>query len=249
MKFGSVWRHTMATMPTHLRDACLDYKKFKKLSKEPTTSVPIIKAILDGDLHRTTHIFQTHLSGLQSRSPPTPSTFLCSLFKKPCVTIATDSFPPTSISPNELYRFATFNTTTLYKICKRLDKRHQSTLFTQWYRKAINDKAIAFVNKNVQSYLAIHASSSNASSLPPEECPICFEDPTKDGLILDCGHILCTRCVLSMLGVSHRTKGTLHNLISHGTFYNPTRAKCPICRDPHAFTRYMQLQNGTVVLR
>jgi hypothetical protein len=241
MKFGSVWRSTVEGMPPALREACLDYKKYKRLSKDLALPTPAIQATLERDLGRTATVFQRHLAGL--RKPPSSSSrSLFSVFEA-CKRASVASCPPdTGIGSQQVHHFATFNTTTLYKICKRLDKRHATSWFTPWFRKAIEDRTIPFVNKKEHSYLALHAHIELPDA---EECPVCFDDPTRDGLVLDCGHLICTKCILNMLDV-HKTRGTLHNLVSHGAYYHPKLAKCPVCRDARALTRYTHVVDGSV---
>ena len=221
MKFANTWRCTVVTVINReLREACLDYKKYKKLSKDLDTPDTVILKRLQDDVRLASRVFQEHVSVWNS--PKRSETCIPILFCNRKL----------GASPEDLYKFAVFNTTTLYKICKRLDKRHNTTIYTGWYRKSIREKMISFVNKNIQTVLSFYVESSRT-----QECPICLEESYEDAIVLDCGHAVCSHCVLSMLHVQN-IKGTIINRIAYGAYEHPKEARCPICRDPGALAKY-----------
>lgn len=237
MKFGAQWRDFTAqhqhSMPPMFQEATLNYKKYKKISKDEDMSNDSIQRTLVADVYKTDAAFE-HFMRIQHR--PT--------FWKCCVLQPERPAGKTRDLLQTLYMYATFNTVCLYKICKRLDKRHGAGQFTRWYRSSLTARMYKFMSKDVQLLLGY-----NSRSISLDECPVCLESlasPECAGILLNCGHVMCQPCALSLLGV-HRTKGTLHNKIAHGAHHNPMAAKCPICRDRSAFHSYHVIQGCNVI--
>lgn len=219
MKFGETWKDAVSTMEQPLKSACLDYKKYKKLSKRDVQSTHLEES-LHTDLARATQVFQTYFTRCYDTQP--------FLWMWTCTR-------PLPVSPDELHLFATLNATALYKICKRFDKRQHISTYSDWYRQSIQNKSILFARKNIQAVLEF-----SKSIRPDVECPICFDPIQKDSvIILNCGHVLCASCVLGVLGVD-RMHGTFANRIAHGAHANSCRARCPLCREPGVFQNWKQ---------
>lgn len=224
MKFGAQW-HSFITgdsnLPTPFRDASLDYKKYKKLSKS-TCPDESIRKVLMADVSKTNETFMAYYRRSHT---------------KRFALLDTCCLPPSCNNTLALYRYATFNTTCLYKICKRLDKRrHATPYFSQWYRNMLAERHFKFMNKDIQFLLGY-----DSRELQLEECPVCFDALTPHTtILLHCGHSMCEPCILTMLGVRH-SRGTLHNLVAYGSHHNPHAAKCPICRDAHALRPFHKL--------
>lgn len=215
-------------LPPMMQDACLDYKKYKKLSKQNSTNDSSrIKNALVGDVNAVEHIFRMHTKDQKS-------TFC---FRSCIFTL----IPFTSHENSHLtliYEYARLNTKCLYKICKRLDKRLGINTFMSWYEHVKMKRLYTFSNRYNHVCLSI-----DAAAFTPDECPICFESQSdKPYFVLACGHIVCQQCTFSLLGVS-TAKGTTHNRIAYGCYTKPTASKCPICRDSSAFLEYKEYKH------
>lgn len=133
-----------------------------------------------------------------------------------------------------LYKFAELNSTSLYKICKKAQKKLNDENAIKWLQNVQNQRLFSFVNGIKKTELVIQQCTDCT-----RECPVCFEreDAT---IIMHCGHTLCVGCVKDMLKVRN-TKGTIYNVIAHGLYVNMRgvgTACCPLCRDRMAFVDY-----------
>lgn len=217
MKFGTVWKTRVNSLPQHIRETCLDYKKYKKLSKRSTTDPSFIHSSLVCDINKV----DATLSKVMK--PPT-------LLNKLCANPLQDQLPDLKY----IYEYVLINTTTLYKICKRLDKRLQTAIFKAFYTE--HHKTHKFLSRKLRTSLNIEVGNE------PDECPICFEplhNHSRPYLVLRCGHIVCEPCIFEMLGVAN-TRGTVYNRIAFGCANNKKISKCPICRDTKALLDYKE---------
>lgn len=155
--------------------------------------------------------------------------------------------------------FAALNRTTVYKVCKRIDKAAAAAeaatgaaadgadpkkAWLRWYADTRRSGLFAFMGGMQVSHLEL------ALGRRPAHCPICFAEgaPATHGadatdlhptfVVPICGHELCTDCVTRMYG----SKGKLHNLVHT---YTATHAMtdvgmhCCVCRHYAPFRRSM----------
>lgn len=227
MKFGEFWKSQTVLLPLSLQASCINYKKYKKLTKNISglglSTNDIIGRLhtdslnVDGVLHKVYSV-RSH----QLREVNKVNICLCPS-DKPC--------KDDDIDYSTLEKYIKINIQCLYKICKRLDKRLNSKDYMQWYETIRAQRVFAFANRLNSICIELRGVNSNVN-----ECPICMERPSD--FILGCGHLFCKTCVLSMLNVVNK-KGTLNNLIAYGCYSNPHLGKCPICRDKRAFVNYI----------
>ena len=130
-----------------------------------------------------------------------------------------------------LYKFAELNSTSLYKICKKAQKKTKDDKALKWLQRVHNQRLFSFVSGIKKTELVIQQSADCV-----RECPVCF-DEVDSTIIMHCGHTLCLGCVKDMLKVKN-TKGTIYNVIAHGLYVNVRGASCPLCRDGKAFVDY-----------
>jgi hypothetical protein len=150
MKFGSFWKQHVELLPDDLRIVCLSYKKWKKLAK--------------GD-------HEIDVRNLEKECEVTSNT-LCELVKLVNTQKSTLSMcisHERKIDPHELFMFADLNKTCLYKICKRIDKRLNTTTYKEWYKKHYS--SYKFNYGLYYTRLMLHDEKTKI-----EECPICLED-------------------------------------------------------------------------
>lgn len=128
-----------------------------------------------------------------------------------------------------LFKMAELNSTSLYKICKKTQKKNKDNYAMAWLQYVHNKHMFAFVSGIKKTQLSIHNTES-------KECPICFEE-SNNVIIMHCGHILCLDCVKNMLNVQQK-RGTIYNLIAHGLYSIQHRPSCPFCRHKKALCDY-----------
>ena len=121
--------------------------------------------------------------------------------------------------------FASLNRTCMTKLCKRFEKRGISPGIRQWIAARRHQYAF-FGGRHIA---AIQLCTTDAGM-----CPICFEDglgTERECIILHCGHVLCTNCILNMIGYA-ALRGTTLNLIAHAQYHAIGLRACPLCRTP-----------------
>ena len=108
MKFGILWRESVDMLPSYLGKTSINYKNWKKISKK--NSGPYVISLLN---KRCKKIEQVFLSECKT-------------------TISSSCFRNSAYSIEDLLDFAILNKKSLYKICKRLDKRTKSHAAMCW---------------------------------------------------------------------------------------------------------------------
>ena len=221
MKYGEEWANRCKELSDELAAQAINYKTYKKITKTEQTAETIL-AKLENDIHKVIMFMNSIQNNRQKRA----LSLLCECSRQ-----------STTFPVNEIASFMVLNERTCYKLCKRLDKRLQTNIFSSWLRNKRNDKTIPFLSRSEITYL-----QTLLKCFPEHECPICLEPVQTDFLITSCGHILCTPCTLQMLQVSH-LKGKLFNKIAYGLYDKKTRVNCPVCRDNKAFSSYKHVKN------
>lgn len=204
MKFLNNWKSEVALLPEYLQSYVIVYKKWKKMSKFVDNNEEIINR-LNNEVIYINKVFLHYVKKLYK-----PNYISC--------------FSSHKENVNDLYKFAILNKLTLYKICKRLDKRSKSHIFKSW----LNDNYNNFqFNRGV--YLTrLYLDNQNLDHTN-DECPICFDKVTNDKpfIILSCGHFICLDCILQMFnGDKHRA---LLYIIFHLDEYKK-KTCCPVCK-------------------
>ena len=112
MKFGRVWRERIDKIPHRLAKLSINYKNWKKLSKSGGLSSNSFDA----------------LGILKKKCKKIDDIFIYECKK----TLSNHCFYCNNYSVMDLIDFADINKKTLYKICKRLDKRNGDSGAMKW---------------------------------------------------------------------------------------------------------------------
>ena len=222
MKFGSIWKQQINELPINLQSTVLSYKKWKKISKL-NYNENLLKT-LEEESKNINNIIKNNYNNFNINN----------IIKLKCCNSNIEK-----ISKKDLYLYIMLNKTTLYKICKRIDKRNNFNLFMTWLNK--NYKTFYF---NYGLYYTRTLFENN--EMQDVICPICLCDlevTIKNPiLIMNCGHLMCFDCILQYYNIS-KNHGTLKNLISyHDHYLKPMN--CPECREDYPFYNMNYLNVG-----
>lgn len=207
MKFSRHWKQSVAELPGHLKPWVLNYKKFKKFTKPLGGGIDEFLKELESDVNR----INAHWKGLA---------------KGCCVRSH-------MVVDSEILDYIKLNTKTLYKACKRASKRFRDPRPLQLMGHIKTRRNAGVFGGLVHEIISYKTNGK----LKETECPVCFDACDGGSVIMHCGHVICVKCVLGMLGVANR-RGTLTNLISHGVHTRKQGVSCPLCRDEYAFYQY-----------
>lgn len=197
MKFGKYWTTQIEKLPKKLQYKTLFYKKWKKIN---TYNEDIINELTN----ECNIVSNTVIKNINYNT----NAFCCyKLF-----------------DVKELYEYVILNKLTLYKICKKLDKKFNSNQYKTWLHKHYND----FSFNNGMYYTKLCLENNKESCL---SCPICLEDLNGNipSIITECGHVLCYPCILSMYNITDKNRGRISTLINNINLCNKNK-NCPICR-------------------
>lgn len=205
MKFNETWNEEYKKLPPDLQRHCLLYKKWKKLSK--------------------TELERKHVQTLEQeciKASMVLQNMLHKIYKDNCGLCFIQKHVP--VSEHDLLTYAKLNKTTLYKICKRLDKRQQSKKFMIWFEQ--HYKMYSFNYGSVLTFLMMEDGKDCDYT-----CPICLEDiqSTSPFIILRCGHIMCWHCFSDFYDI-HGKKGLISSIVSNVDAKK--KRSCPTCRCP-----------------
>jgi hypothetical protein len=203
MKYGKYWKTQIADLPQQLQQTSLSYKNWKKIEGNDDNSLPILTK-------QCTIASKTIIEYIKNDSKPL-SIFQC---KRRTFNIS------------QLYQYALLNKETLYKICKRLDKKNNSSQYKRWLREHYNDFAF-----NSGIYYKKIELENNRFSSSLEECPICLEEINDKTpfFITNCGHMICYPCTLLMFNITPKYRGRISVLINRRILYGSEQC-CPVCR-------------------
>jgi hypothetical protein len=227
MKFGHTWRAACKELPPELANVCINYKSYKKLLKRDGDRDSIL-AVLQKDACRVNKVFVESYKRLYRQ--PTFFDRLCGFGT--CI----------ECNAEDLIKFAQLNSICMRKVCKRVDKalRLGSEIsVAMWFCKEQAKMRWAFINGLELTVLNGRVSTPGNQTENENECPICFEENKKE-MVLNCGHRICLDCALTMTGAA-TLHGTLNNKLRHAQQMWPGRSRCPICRDWHAFDRWIMI--------
>ena len=220
MKYGKTWAAQVQSLPIVLQDLSISYKKWKQVS----SNIPadILMQQLEKECNVVSKTFERHAKLLLN-----PDGNGCScIFRMFCCNKTVD----VATTAEDILLYATINKTTLYKICKRLDKRNADGghAFIKWF----NTKN-TFVSSMYFTALTMQTKTDC-------ECPVCLDPVSGDLLfiIFKCGHYVCYNCLLGLYGI-RGYNGTLKDALA----YNAENAKCPLCRVAHPCRKFMFFQS------
>ena len=127
------------------------------------------------------------------------------------------------LSDSEKIKLCDLNRRTLYKVCKKLDKRllKNGRAAKDWYLKAVEDRKFKF--------LGCRELTSIRLCMEPHECPICFEPLTvENSAITRCCHAYCIECATKMWKLD--VLRGYSNIYKKLDMASMDGARCAICR-------------------
>lgn len=225
MKFCATWKSEIMQLPYALQCHVLSYKKWKKLSVAHYCANDLIQR-LEEDCFEINKTMKDAMHHIIHPSQAQPNLFCIPIFRTSKVVDSSNVWM--DIQWKDLYTYAMLNKTTLYKICKRMDKRRASNAFRQWRMHHFKDYYF-----NHGMYLTRLYLESFSKDM---ECPICFEPLLNSNdchfqqpvIILNCGHVLCVQCVAQLYNMTGK-KGSFCNLLSV-ELSKGNACFCPMCR-------------------
>ena len=218
MKFGKYWKKHNEELPNKLQQKTLCYKKWKKTNTE-IHSENIIQNLTD----ECTIASNTIIEGVKHKK--NISALSC---------MFNGNYQ--SFDTIQLYQYALLNKQTLYKICKRLDKKFECTQYKTWLQNHYND----FAFNGGMYYTKLSLESESEPTL--NECPICLDSGNLPFIITNCGHMICYPCTLLMYNITPKYRGRLSVLINRRNMYDDNQHCCPVCRS-HTFMNEIKYVN------
>lgn len=204
MKYAKQLAQDLLKIPVPLQDVSISYKQWKKRCKQ----VPDVCAALQLLVPELQRVEQCFLDLYKKWAHPRPM-LLC--FTK----------DPISCNNQDLLLFANMNATTVYKVCKRIQKTFHTDLPMQWLVATRAAHVFSILGGCATGHLQL---TSEPKTKP--ECPICMEEERSKKnpmMVFGCGHYACQSCSLRYAGVSH-LNGTWSNVIAYAS-----KKECPIC--------------------
>ena len=223
MKYKQSCLLEVQKLPINIQKSCIDYKQWKKTIKTLRDEATI-KAMLEKDMRNADNVFKQACEQIWHKDKMIKNLTRFG-FMKCCMVLPDDPYNSSYIKT--FYKFAHINSTSLYKLTKKCDKKLGTHLRT-WYIQERNKYAMCGGVDLKRLELDIFGYK--------DECPICYEVPT-NMIILDCGHIMCLTCLKQIYKIDHM-KGTLPNLIQYALYTYPKETKCPVCRLSKPITSY-----------
>ena len=212
MKWSHVLSEQLGLLPFSLQQASISYKKWKKYTKNCNCEGNIIVRELETDCKAKDEQFKKAYSVISNRS----------------------CFSTTYFSKDDIKLFVDLNKTSIYKVCKRIDKKISPTPGAKkWLQESMTF--------NMYQFMGGWRLTSLSISLPVE-CPLCL-DRSERVALSKCGHFMCTGCLFKFYELG-KYKGTLQNVISHCD--NMSLSRCPICRTPRPYSKVQLLPKGTL---
>ena len=211
MKWGHVMSNEAARLPAPLRDQCIDYKMWKKCTRK-NSCFPCDESFFDhltAECTKVDHVFE---KALKTKSKTPLCRCICRETRAPKYTM------------DDLDLFTRLNKTTVYKVCKRMDKNCPGTKSALgWLAKVQERHAFEFMGGSKVTAMRVTV---------PARCPICLEDASRIA-VSRCGHYMCLPCLLTFYDIGEHKRGMLFNLISHQDAKCPSQ--CPICRNRNPY--------------
>lgn len=247
MKYGKTFARESSIVHAALTPCLLDYRKWKRIlsmkSRETVfttySSLTHFLMALQNECDHLDVLYKKIIRVVltdRDKCPPWGCIGSCII---PLAHSLKDSAYRPSVS--DCIIFQDMNTITLRKLCKRADKLLSPSVpgAQQWLNSAKASSKYAFLSGFLYKTLKLLCGSEE-NNAKPEECPVCFEQiewsirraehDTIEGtiVVMACGHVVCTECVLRMCSMQNRV-GTLRNLL--GVCRESHQLACPVCRD------------------
>jgi hypothetical protein len=214
MKYGSLWKNKVQSLPDTLQQYCISYKKWKKACKTPSVMDKLY--LLEKECKDANDTF---VDGFRY------------IYKKPKSCCYSSNFEHVKLT--DLEAFAAINKTTLYKLCKRIDKRHKTSVFKNWLNQHFHQ--FSFNYGLYVTRLCLELSKQEHTM-----CPICLDDFDSETIftITSCGHLLCYSCFCDLYKI-HGKRGLIRNLVVCADV--EMKIKCPICRSDRPYNMMSSL--------
>jgi hypothetical protein len=234
-----VWRTCAKRMPDHLVDACLDYKKWKRLSSSKHMLQAFehrddFRDLLRDELLSDCAQVDAKLARYMPVRESGVVSFVTQLIRNLgsfwCVEKTEDDHVGTDV----LFAFVQLNKETLYKICKRLDRVYAAK--GMCFLKEVHG-VYKFIFQGGMMYTRLQLELGQHTT----ECPICLttiEEAREESgdkwqlFVLDCGHIMCMDCFRATYKIKGM-RGTLFNLLDVSAYRARKEGvvlSCPMCR-------------------
>lgn len=254
MKYGKQFMREIDEFTGLYRLSIINYKKWKKVCKDGRLSVEYLR-ILEKECNLVNDIFINLCNKFYNRKsylwiPCSLSSF--KLFRKNnhlSYCEALGLIQGVAVNIITLIHYAEFNSRTVTKICKKIDKNTKSNDGRLWLMRMREDKLYKFMGGILLTRLRL----DHANQL--QECPICMENMGYDDnslskldctskrpdvrdsrlLILNCGHGMCVSCVYKFTGI--KNNGTIYNLLLTADL----KTHCPLCIKKHPFSELSEL--------
>lgn len=233
MKWAHELRNQSATLPPVLRRNSLDYKAWKVRTKGcGTIGDARISALLEALESECSATDRAFVSGL--RRPAFGGRCGCCVLPWLGAGSA-ERAELAACTKADLDLFCHLNATTVYKVCKRIDKKAcggGAGVARRWLHRTRAARRYRFMGGAQVAELRLRL---------PAQCPVCLE-AVPSVAVAWCGHHLCVPCVRALHGIAPGARGTLENLVTDARDKGRAgrAARCPMCRARDPF-RQMSL--------
>lgn len=234
MKFCVTWSSKLKQIEDlPLRNHCINYKAWKKFTKKTAPSRNYLHTLLDlleFELHKLNGIFEKEVRKLF------PGSSYIEFKSLLCINNDHASTSKTCRKQKilDLATFSELNKTTIYKICKRFDKRFQVTLYKTWLKTQTQR---LYSGYNILGGFWTRRLGLELKENKSEPCPICFDDAPSTMIMLSCGHTVCKSCLMSYHGLSGM-RGTFLNIVNYKMEVEHKHLLCPYCRSKTPYSGF-----------
>ena len=263
MKYGKYWTDLTFKFSTEYQSYFLNYKKWKKRTKEydddflskiekECDNIDSFYKKRTSSLLQKTHRSELSTSGVQDYLMEgylgkKGLQLLLSAFTNRNDQSNASHTRNDSIEENEneyLLHIKIVNKQSLYKLCKRFDKKSGlKNVYTYWFHNVAKKKYDFLKMDMTHRFLEWRVHNRR------DTCPICLEDDYEDFVIQNCGHIICTNCIKQLAGSRRNqttgVRGTLYNIIRNLQYHH--NCDCPICRTCDALSHFKIVSKSGVI--
>jgi len=208
MKWCKTLSNSTKHLPKVLQNTMIDYKKWKQLTRKNSDIIfdDMLQQKLIKECCLVDRIFKKIYSNM--------SFFTCCTQK---------------YTNKEIILYSELNRTTLYKICKRINKNSMIPKLNAltWYNAIRKSHKFQFLGGQKLSALQLQIDKL---------CPICFEKSDKIAISI-CGHWMCISCLKNYYNITHH--GTIYNTIAAQNLNEKNSKKCHICRYTNPYSKIL----------
>jgi len=240
MKYGKHFVDEIINLPDLYKNTSINYKKWKQEIKEVQNTNDSIER-LESSCKLIDELFVYHSELLYQRG----GNICFPLTLKSYKTFAKENnfsvwqaylnikrYSKSLMNMETLIKFAEINNTTVYKVCKKIDKQTKTNEGRLWLIRNRDEKKYKFMSGILLTRLRLDIANQI------QECPICMDvmgNKNNKSLILNCGHAICLSCIYKLTGI--RNNGTLYNLL----LTVDSRILCPLCIKRNPFRDISEL--------